>query len=934
MQTEPVYKALTRPAMVFGVPVIPLLLMLMFWFLLALLLQAFLHNALYLLLSLFILPNLWIFQQIVKSDDMAFRLWGLKFMNFSGGNIATKFYDGNKSYMANSTYAKMPIENDFPKLSVVGLHSFPNFEKLIPYQSLANDVVITKDGDYLASWRVDGIAFEVEDDDFIDMDKNKLNMLVRQFSGQSVSFYFHNARMNIEIKPKHHYENNEFLKNLSNKYYKIFNKENLKENKLYFTAIYSPLKDGGKVNQTAYKKANDIDKKIKQIQIHLKEFRQICTTIEQNLGKFKPYRLGIYEVDGVKFSSQLEFYNYLLGARFSKVRVPNGPLDNYLNGNLNEIFPTQHTLQLNYNDGSKKFAKAIELKDYPNESFSGIFDKLMYANVEYTITQSFIPKSKKAARDDLEKQQKRLVASEDSATNQVLDIDNALESLQDDVIFGEYHFSIVIFSESQVELNKISNKIAVILQDLGFLSTHAGIALEATYFAQIPANFALRPRIHTISSKNYASFIALHNFPRGKKDGNAWGEAITILQTPNKQPFFFNIHETHFDKDDFGKNDILANTFVLGKSGGGKTVIMNFMLDMLCKFNEPETFADDTPSTKRKATYFYLDKDKGAIGNIIALGGNYITIKSGRETGFNPFYCEATPENTRRIKVLMKMLVTKGGVGSLTTREEEQLNFAVDSIMRLPKESRTYGVSKLIQLIQAKNDEINSLQSRLRAWTSGSEFGWVFDNEVDTLDFSDENITVYGIDGTDLLKDDEISPYVAYYILWRIVDMVDGRRFGLFIDEAWDWLKNRVVMREVHNKEKTIRKENGFLFLGTQSVEDIAKSEVGTAIVEQSETILLLSNPKAKRNDYCGALNMSEEEYNFVKTTSPESYQFLIKKDVSYRAIATINLAHIGNMVKVLSTAKVYVNELEEINEMDISREEKYEKIKELYKID
>ena len=280
------------------------------------------------------------------------------------------------------------------------------------------------------------------------------------------------------------------------------------------------------------------------------------------------------------------------------------------------------------------------------------------------------------------------------------------------------------------------------------------------------------------------------------------------------------------------------------------------------------------------------------------------------------------------------MLATKGNQNNLmlTTREEEQLNLAVDSVMRLEKSERTHGISRVWQLLQEGENESNSLKSRLMAWTIGNEFGWVFDNEMDTLDFSDESILVYGIDGTTILKDDEISPYVAYYILWRIIDMVDGRRFGLFIDEAWDWLKNPVVSKEVFNKEKTIRKENGFLFLGTQSVEDIAKSSIGTAIMEQSETVLLLSNPKAKETDFCGSLGMSEAEYQFVKTTDPEKYEFLIRKGVDYRAIAKINLSHLGNMIKVLSTAKVYVDEITNINALDISREEKYQLIKKLYK--
>ncbi len=925
--SEPIYKALTRPPMVFGVPMVPFMMMALGWALFAIFAKV-LFGDVYLLLAVMIIPSIFVFQMIVKKDDMAFRLWGLKLRFFRSPAI-NKFYNGRKSYMANSTYSKQSLRNKYPKLSVVGLSEFANLENLIPYQTLIDNIVITKEGDYLASWRVDGIAFEVEDDELIDMNKNKLNMLVRQFAGENVSFYFHNARINTQVNQKGYFSN-EFLKNFAKKYYEIFSADNLKENRLYLTAIYSPL---SRAEKMSFKNQN-IEAKKRQIRTHLKSFNQKCNVIEQNLSHFKPYRLGIYDIDGVKFSSQLELYNYLIGGKFTKVRVPNAPLDFYLNGNLNEIFPSQHTMQLNYNDGTRKFVKAIELKDYPNVSFSGIFDSLMYANVEYTITQSFTPLSKKEARDELTKQQKRLMAAEDDAISQISELSSALDELQSDIIFGEYHFSIVIYADKQNECERIANQIAVVLQDLGFLATQANIALEATYFAQLPANFMLRPRLHTISSKNYASFMALHNFPRGKQQGNPWGDAIAILQTPNGQPFFFNIHKTNFQKDEFGKNDVLANTFVLGQSGGGKTVLMNFTLNMLCKYNELETFADSTPKDKRKATYFYLDKDKGALGNIMTIGGKYVMITSGQPTGFNPFCCEATPENIRRLKVLMKMLVTKGGQThlTLTTRDEEQLNLAVDSVMRLEKSDRTHGVSRVWQLLQEGENETNSLKSRLMAWTTGNEFGWVFDNETDTLDFSDENILVYGIDGTDLLNDDEISPYVAYYILWRIIDMVDGRRFGLFIDEAWDWLKNPVVSKEVFNKEKTIRKENGFLFLGTQSVEDIAKSDIGTAIMEQSETILLLSNPKAKEDDYCRALNMSEAEYQFVKTTIPEKYEFLIKKGVDYRAIAKINLSHLGNMVRVLSTSKDYVDELTKINAINIGYDEKYQLVKELYR--
>ncbi len=176
--SEPIYKALTRPPMVFGVPMVPFMMMALGWALFAIFAKV-LFGDVYLLLAVMIIPSIFVFQMIVKKDDMAFRLWGLKLRFFRSPSI-NKFYNGRKSYMANSTYSKQSLRNKYPKLSVVGLSEFANLENLIPYQTLIDNIVITQEGDYLASWRVDGIAFEVEDDELIDMNKNKLNMLVRQ----------------------------------------------------------------------------------------------------------------------------------------------------------------------------------------------------------------------------------------------------------------------------------------------------------------------------------------------------------------------------------------------------------------------------------------------------------------------------------------------------------------------------------------------------------------------------------------------------------------------------------------------------------------------------------------------------------------------------------------------------------------------------------
>ena len=67
------------------------------------------------------------------------------------------------------------------------------------------------------------------------------------------------------------------------------------------------------------------------------KFEDYINRLETNLNHFKAIRLKNYEIDGYSYSSQLEFYNYLLGGRFLKTRSLNAPLNEYLIGGLKNI---------------------------------------------------------------------------------------------------------------------------------------------------------------------------------------------------------------------------------------------------------------------------------------------------------------------------------------------------------------------------------------------------------------------------------------------------------------------------------------------------------------------------------------------------------------------------------------------------------------------
>ena len=918
MKTQALFKGLTRPAMIFGVPITPFCVAMG-----AILLPCFYSKQIFLFPPIALAVFL-VLRGMTKKDSFIFRLVFLKMKFFT--NPFSKQFHKSKTYSAQSYVdeTNKKLKNiEFPKLSCVALQSEPNFEKLIPFSTMISDgIVITKDHLLVSTFELEGVSFECESDNDLDYTNDLLNMFCKAFATEPVSFYFHNARHKTSQKLNSHFDN-EFLQEIDEKYYQSFDNIALFKNSLFITMVYAPM---GRLEKKAFD-SNSIYKREQLFKKYIKKHREYLLRLESNLSVFKPTLLKNYELDGKLYSKQLEFYNFLLGGRWQKTRILPAKISNYLTGGVNHIYFTEDTAQISYNDETNKFFRIIEIKDYTSETHAGILDMLMYSNFEYTLTQSYEPFPTIEAKAALSKQRKQLIASEDDAMSQVAELDVALDNLvSGEIGFGKYHFSLAIFGDSFEECRKNTNEAITTLNEIGLMVSTASIALPAAYFSTLPCNFAIRPRINLVSSYNFSSLMGLHNFYAGKANGNCWGEAVCMLKTPNKSAYALNFHQSTKNKSDFGEL-FLANTLILGQSGGGKTVFMNFTFNQMQKYADPSTFPEDTPEDKKKLISFYLDKDFGAKGNILAAGGRYIEIKNGVPTGFNPFQIENTPENLRQLKALVGMLVCRKGE-LLNAKEEKQLGDAVDAVMnQFEPKDRTYPISLLLENLTESATDANSLKARLLAFKNGHQFGWVFDNEHDCLDFPDD-IRIYGIDGTEFLDDKDVNGILSYYILWRVMNCADGRRFICDIDEAWKWLENPVVAEEVKNKFKTIRKQNGFLRLATQSVEDFLRLPIAKTIIEQSATKIFLPNPQAQEEDYVKGLNLTIEEYEIIKAFNPANRQFLVKRQ-DEKTIATLDLSSLGKEnLMILSTGTKHIDTIERI----FSQENKtlHEKIKEL----
>lgn len=649
-------------------------------------------------------------------------------------------------------------------------------------------------------------------------------------------------------------------------------------NELYLTMIYRPVVDGKKFVD----KSGNIDRLKAEQEQAIGTLNELATNLEAVLKDYHPYRLGMYEgKNGTVFSETLELFGYILNRINEPVPVLPAPVYNYLPLSRHLFSAKTGDYIVRTPEGKNHYGAILNLKEYPDGTYPGVLNGLKYLDVEYVITHSFSPMSRYDAMKTLERTRGMMISSGDKSFTQIAELDHAMDQLASgNFVLGGYHFSLAIYADSQEQLSQNIAAARAELSNAGFVTTKEDLAVCAAYYAQLPGNWNYRTRIANLSSLNFLGLCPLHNFAAGKREGNPWGQCVTVLQTTNGQPYYFNFHATLEGEDSEGEKAI-ANTMVIGKSGTGKTALINFLLSQVQKYDP-------------KPTIFFFDKDRGAEIFVRACGGAYMALESGQPTGFNPFQCENTEANVQFLCGLMKQL---GGKAHYSAAEDDDVLRAVRAMLDTPPALRS--ISNFQKSLPNTGDD--SLYANIRKWTRGNSLGWVFDNPQDKIDFSGANII--GFDYTDVIENPQVRDPVIGYLIHRMEELIDGRRFIYIMDEFWKILDGEGGLKEfAKNKQKTIRKQNGMGIFATQSPEDALKSDISAALIEQTATMILLPNPNADKKDYIDGLKLTDSEFQVVKGLDERSRCFLVKQGHA-SAVCQLNLRGFDDELAVISAS-------------------------------
>jgi type IV secretion system protein VirB4 len=738
----------------------------------------------------------------------------------------------------------------------------------IPYDHhWDKETIVTKNRELIQIIKIDGFSFETADDDVVDMKKMVRNSLYKSMAEGTFSMWFHMIRRRQSAYPGGKLPKG-FAQYLDNKWRGKQNSKSTFVNELYISVIRKDDSKGVAKVQGLFDKLEsrtNKDAEATQMQDMHKELRE---SVYRVLATFRDYGARVLTTKMGEFgpvSEPLEFLGRLVnGGNGQPMIVPTIDIAHYLP--TSRLYFGERAIEIRSASGTR-FASMVSIKEYAPSTAAGIMDAFLQMPFELVISQSFAFANRQSNLGEMQLQQRRMANSGDLAVSQVREISDALDmTMAGHIAFGKHHLTIMCVEDN---LNALEAAISLVIAELvnvGINPVREKLILEQCYWAQLPANAEFVGRPSNINTLNIAGFAAMHNYPVGKIAGNHWGDAVTVLGTTSGTPFFFSFHSRD-----------VGHTTIIGPTGAGKTVLMNFLCAQALKFN---------------TRLFMFDKDRGAEIFVRALEGNYAHIDPGKKCYFNPLQLDDTPENRSFIAEWLGTLISVNEE-PISADDLSIVQRAIEGLYKLRKEDR---VLKNISAFFGMGGP-GTIASRLSQWHSGGRFAPIFDNVEDKVDFN--SASVFGFEMGDVLNNRACLVPVLLYLFHRIQLSLDGTPTIIVLDEAWALVDNKIFAGKIKDWLKTLRKLNGLVIFATQSVEDAVNSSISDTLIQQTATQIFLPNPKATEA-YRTAFMLSEREYNLLKNTDIATRYFLVKqgKDV---VVARIDLSGLEDVVGVLS---------------------------------
>ena len=535
------------------------------------------------------------------------------------------------------------------------------------------------------------------------------------------------------------------------------------------------------------------------------------------------------------------------------------------------------------------FVKVLTLKEPSAQSFPLIFKRLLEVQANFYVVTEWKKEDTGKTRRAIQAKRRHFhntkrsfvsqaslndaaphdVLLDDSKESQVRELGEGLKEIElHGNYFGQFSLTVVIY---ELDLNAVERAAAEFYK---VFSVHDAELYDERYnllnafLAAVPGNHAWNLRTLYLLNTNYADYSFLFTLHSGEPlNAHLRQEYLAVLETCHNTPYFLNLHY----------HDV-AHTLVLGRTGAGKSFLLNFLITNLQKY-APHTFIFDLGGSFESLTQLF--------------GGSYVRVDAA-SAGFsiNPFCMPPTKKNLDFLTLFVRVLLQGAGTFEVDPATGRELYEQIENLYSVDPLLRTLGV--------LTNTLPHVLSERLAKWVRGGQFGFLFDNVEDTVSFS----RFQCFDFQQMSPYPELLEPLLFYILHRANAVIADRTASsvfktFFIDEAWVFLKNPSIQRYVVEALKTWRKHNAAMILSTQSLDELRRSDLLEVILESAATKIFLANPDMDRDLYQKQFHLNETEVERIAGLIPKQ-QFLIK---------TPELAKVANLSVDRKSYWLYTND-------------------------
>lgn len=401
------------------------------------------------------------------------------------------------------------------------------------------------------------------------------------------------------------------------------------------------------------------------------------------------------------------------------------------------------------------------------------------------------------------------------AGNKAQDADDALQDLgSDGVGYAVVTASLAVWHTDPAVADARLREAEKLIQARDFTCTVETLNAVDAWLGGLPGHLYANVRTAPISTLNLAHMMPMSAVWAGPATNpHLDGPPLFFARTEGSTPFRFSTHV----------GDV-GHALVVGPTGAGKSVLLALMALSFRRYPAAQVFAFDFGGSIRAAA--------------LAMGGDFHDLGaaiSGDAAGLTLQPLEGVDDPGERswAAAWMADLIAREGL-SVTPDLKDRIWSALESLAGAPAAERTLtGFAALVQSQEIKQ--------ALSPYTLAGPWGRLLDGDSEHLGTA--AVQAFETEG---LSGSAAAPAVLAHLFHRIEARLDGRPTLIIVDEGWLALEDASFGTQLREWLKTLRKKNASVVFATQSLADIAASDLAPVLIESCHTRVLLPNARAR----------------------------------------------------------------------------------------